>query len=165
MNMFFLVFGLWCFVGMFRGTFPSYLLLGESWKTSWVSCGLFLAIISASSTLSGSVPSSPSGCMKAHLPDLSTLSSLAQTLFCVFHCHFPFCFWYGDFPMISLGVNAFTFSLVSYSLQLMGCGFYNIGHILCEFSNISSIYRVLHPYHHLVWERFYRFPECFCMIP
>lgn len=55
MNMFFLVFGLWCFVGIFRGTFPSYLLLGESWKTSWVSCGLFLAIISASSTLSGSI--------------------------------------------------------------------------------------------------------------
>lgn len=57
-------------------------------------------------------PSSPSGCMNAHLPDLSTLSSLAQTLFCVFHCHFPFCFWYGDFPMISLRVSAFIFSFL-----------------------------------------------------
>lgn len=65
-------------------------------------------------------PSSPSGCMTAHLPDLSTLASLAQTLFCVFHCHFPFCFWYGDFPVISLRVSAFIFSSVSYSLQFMG---------------------------------------------
>lgn len=165
MNMFFLVFGLWFLLEYSEAHSPPIscsenhgrlleLVVDYSWQLSQQAV---LCLVPS--------PSSPSGCMNAHLPDLSTLSSLAQTLFCVFHCHFPVCFWYGDFPMISLRVNAFIFSLVSYLLQLMGCGFYNIGHILCEFSNIISIYRVLHPYHHLVWGRFYRFSECFCMIP
>lgn len=131
LHMFFLVFGLWCLVGMFRGTFPSYLLLGESWKTSRVSCGLFLAIISASSTLS---------------------SSISLLSFWMYECPSA-----RPFYFVFLGTNSLLCFPLSFSLLLLvwrlsndlaqserfylqflihyslwGVASHNIGHILCK---------------------------------